>query len=261
MAGSSAAALNIHSIGCRSRHIRKDRISVLAIQQPQRHQCAVDGRSSRRPRCWRRPPIAEGHPDDLDRTGLALQLVRRPLLIIAKLRRQKPGTKVPGFSLCRAVARTDELLGLPARHRLAKWGAWGFTGSGRFRGRLIRTRCAGTAFADPKGLPGWRKTGRACGWVRAAGRCARQSLRQNHGLTRKPACPGPTRTIPIRRSVAGRLSALRFCIPWSRMDLGSGRATSTTSTTAILIRDICSSSTRERSGSKAAPSAFAAARV
>ena len=39
------------------------------------------------------------HPVRVDRTGLALQLVRRPLLIDAELLRQEPGTKVPGFLL------------------------------------------------------------------------------------------------------------------------------------------------------------------
>ena len=36
----------------------------------------------------------------VDRTGLALQLVRRPLLIDAEPLRQKPGTFVPGFFVC-----------------------------------------------------------------------------------------------------------------------------------------------------------------
>ena len=108
---------------------------------------------------------------------------------------------------------------------------------------------------------GWRKMALACAWVRAAGRYARQSLRRNHGLTRKPVCPGPTRIIPIRRNVAGRLSAWRFCIPWSRRGPGSGRAACTMSTTVKVTRDISSNSTPERSGSKAAPSAFVVARI
>jgi hypothetical protein len=98
--------------------------------------------------------------------------------------------------------------------------------------------CAGTALADPKGL--WLAQERACVWVHAAGRCARRPLPPSRKSIRKPPCPGRTRTIPIRPSVTGRLSAQRFCIPWSRMGLGNGRDASTTSTTVKVMPDISS---------------------
>ena len=51
--------------------------------------------------------LDEVHPVCVDRTGVALQLVRRSLLIDAELLRQEPGTKVPGF-LFRALLASSE---------------------------------------------------------------------------------------------------------------------------------------------------------
>src|ERR1700737_2672186 len=85
--------------------VPQDRISLFAVRGQQRHERAVDRLRSRHPRDWRCAQLAEGDAVHLDRTGLAFQLAR-PLLIVAKLRRQKPGAKAPGFLFGARLATT-----------------------------------------------------------------------------------------------------------------------------------------------------------
>jgi hypothetical protein len=120
--------------------------------------------------------------------------------------------------------------------------------------------CAGTALADPKGLwlaqDGARVRVGPCGGTL----CATIAAPKSH-VDPETGLPWTDKNNPDpaqrNRPLVG------VAVMYSLVPDGAGKWTdaSTTSTTVKVMPDISSNSTRERSGSKAAPLAFAAARI
>ena len=120
---------------------------------------------------------------------------------------------------------------------------------------------AGTAFADPKGLWLAQDGAATCAWRRVRRGLVRLH-RQAEIAGRSGNRPAVDRQKQSRSGATRPAAGRRRClIRWCRTGRGDGRDGSTTSTTAMVMRDVCSSLARRRSGSKAAPSAFAAARI
>jgi hypothetical protein len=120
--------------------------------------------------------------------------------------------------------------------------------------------CAGTALADPKGLWLAQDGARVCVGPCGGTLCATIAAPKSH-VDPETGLPWTDKNNPDpaqrNRPLVG------VAVMYSLVPDGAGKWTdaSTTSTTVKVMPDISSNSTRERSGSKAAPLAFAAARI